>query len=78
MSTQTPQAESATLKNIVSNEVNELDTIESRIGFIMDTLCPESEWIEDYAATGLYFTLNSINMDLKALHARLSKGWKAS
>jgi len=78
MSTQTPQADSATLKNILSNELNELHTIESRISFIMDTLCTESEWIQDGAATGLYFTLNSIHNDLKSSHARLSKGWKAS
>jgi hypothetical protein len=65
------------LKSVIFNELNELDPLCDRVSFLMDALCAKHDWIEDSAATGLYFTLKTIHDDLKASYEHLSKGWKA-
>jgi len=53
-------------KNLLEAEGG-LDSVEQRLRFIMDTLCPESDWIESSAATGLYCTIRSIANDIKTI-----------
>jgi len=46
-----------------------LSAVEHRLQFIMNTLCTPADWIEDSAATGLYYTLDSITDKIKDIRS---------
>jgi len=45
---------------IIIDADESLSEVEHRLQFIMNTLCTPADWIEDDAATGLFYTLDSI------------------
>ena len=58
------QAESATP---LLTATDHLDELHARLGFILNTLAIPSDWIDDEAACGLYFTLLTIWQEIDAI-----------
>jgi len=61
------QADSAntTPKYTLLESVDKLDELRYRVSFIMDAITQSSDWINDHAATGLYFTLLTMYDDIE-------------
>jgi len=72
MANQKNNSQKKTVSKELLNSADSLNHVKSRLEFIMDTLCAPSDWIEDRAATGLYYTLESINKEITAIKSTIS------